>query len=142
MVLSSLALRGLQQELRQAGLPGHQIQGAAVLAHGPLPQDLAGEDEVEALGRHHRPGLPDHQGVAVDAGVVPLAEAVGRRIEQRLEFFSEINFFQGQAELGRGLPGLHRPVKGRDETDEGDVNSLGAQDRPGQHTVQPPGQEA
>ena len=80
--------------------------------------------------------------MAIDAGVVAPAEPVGRLIKQRIEFFGEIHLDEGQVKVRRGLPGPLGPVKRGDEADEGDVNPLGPEDRPGQHAVQTPGQEA
>ena len=55
---------------------GHRLQGAEVLAHRALAEDLAGEEEVEPPLRHDLAGDAKHHGVAVDAGIHVLAVTV------------------------------------------------------------------
>ena len=54
-----------------------RFQRTPVLAHGPLTQNFPGEEKVKPRRGHQGPGLPEHEGVAVDAGVVAPAPAVG-----------------------------------------------------------------
>ena len=79
--------------------------------------------------------------MAVDAGVVAPAQAMGRIIDEGQKFVGEVHLPEGQAQVGGGFPGPLRPEKRRHPTDEGDVDTLAAQHRCGQHTVQPSGKE-
>jgi hypothetical protein len=96
---------------------------------------------MKALRRHEPPGLPDHHQVAVDAGVVALAETMGRRKDQGPEFFGDIQFHQVEAQMGRGLPGPVGPVERRDKANQGDFEALVPQQRRGQHAVQTAGKK-
>ncbi len=130
-----------EEQVGKSRFPGDEVQGAPVLAHGPLPQDFPGEEKVKPLRRHQSPGLPEHECVAVDAGVVAPAPAVGRIIDEGQEFVGEVGLLKGQAQVGGRFPGPRRPEKRRHPADEGDVDPLGPQHRRGQHAVQPSGKE-
>ena len=62
-----------------------------MLAHGPLAQNLAGEQEIETFRLQPGRGFPEHQQVAVDAGIMAPAETVGRGVNQREKLVGDIN---------------------------------------------------
>ena len=130
-----------QEQVGKPRFPGDEVQRTPVLAHGPLSQNFPGEQEIKPRRGHQGPGLPEHEGVAVDAGVMAPPKPVGRIINEGQIFFGEVHFHQGQAQVGGRFPGPRRPEKRGDESNEGDVDPLGAQHCCGQHAVQPAGKE-
>jgi hypothetical protein len=113
-----------------------------MLAHGPLSQDFAGEQEIKTFGAKPRPGLAQHEDMAVNAGIVAPAQAMGRIKQQGHEIFGNINYVQGQVQEAGGLPGALRAKKRGDKGDAGHLNTLGPEHRGGQHAVQAAGKQA
>ena len=75
--MRDLALSGLEEQVGKPRFPGDEVQRTPVLAHGPLSQNFPGEEKVKPRRRHQGPGFPEHEGVAVDAGVVAPAQTRG-----------------------------------------------------------------
>ncbi len=125
VALRDLALNGLRSRSANPDSRATRFREPRFWLMGRCPRTSPVKRKSNPSGCHQGPGLPEHEGVAVDAGVVAPAPAVGRIIDEGQEFVGEIGLLEGQAQVGGRFPGPRRPEKRRHPTDEGDVDAPG-----------------
>ena len=143
-----------QQPARQPALALDDAQGVAPLALRPLPEHLAGEDEVRPLGLHDLLRLAHHEDAAVDARVGVRAVAV-LGVDEHVEVARprDVDVLDVHLEIGGGaerlvarhgavgaaaLPALRlRDAEPRVEVDRLHLDALPAHERERERRVEP-----
>ena len=134
--------QGAQDPLGISRMFGHGLEGAQVLAHRPLAEDLAREEEVVSLLGHQGPGEAKHQSVAVDAGVEVAAVAVTGVLEHLQVDRADVAHQERNVDPGGGAAGLVGAEKRGDEGNSGNLHTLAFQGQGGQGAVEPAGEQA
>jgi hypothetical protein len=94
-----LGAQRAQQAIEGAGFARHHRHGVLALRHRPLADDLAGDDEVEAVRLHPFARLAHHEALAVETRVQVRAVAVLRVDDDVLVLVDDVDDVQLDAEL-------------------------------------------
>ena len=96
-----LGAKGSDNEAVKTALFGDDGKGLKVLGHGPLPENLTGDDKGGSFFFQELSCSSKHEGVAIDAGIHVSAVAVLRLSHNPQVRFCQIDNLEGKKDLCR-----------------------------------------
>jgi recombination protein RecA len=87
--------QGAQKQVAHFGPLGDEIEGVLALAHGPLADDLAGDQELRPVLIEKAARVAEHDYLAVDARVEPLSEPLRGAVEEHVHVLLPDVHFHG-----------------------------------------------
>ena len=104
--IKMVSRKGPQNKAFQTAFTLNKPQGVAMLRHGPLTKDLAGNDKRSTHLRQQLFNFPEHVDPAVDAGIHAAAMTVGRMLDHPDVIHTFVDDVNRHIKLFGNFPGL------------------------------------